>query len=106
MICRIKWRNGQVGWVPGGSGGSVWVMDEWSVVSGSMDSGCHEVSENVWFVWSKTSYSGDNWIYHRCRTTTREGRASQLLICEALSLAAHNSYMITAKANIKSRLTF
>ena len=27
----IKWRNGQVGWVLGGFGGSVWVMGEWSV---------------------------------------------------------------------------
>ena len=28
-------------------GGSVWVMGEWSLVSESMDSGCHELSENV-----------------------------------------------------------
>ena len=34
-------------------------MGDGSVVSGSVDSGCHKVSENVWFVWSKTSYSGD-----------------------------------------------
>ena len=30
----FKWRNGQVGWVLGGFGGSdgsVWVMGEWSV---------------------------------------------------------------------------
>ena len=26
---------------------------------GSVGSGCHELSENVWFVGSKRSYSGD-----------------------------------------------
>ena len=38
MVCIaknvLKWRNGQVRWVLGGfggSGGSVWVMGEWSV---------------------------------------------------------------------------
>ena len=34
-------------------------MGDGSVGSGSVDSGCHEHSENVWFVWSKTSNSGD-----------------------------------------------
>ena len=38
----------------GGSGGSVWVMGEWSV-SKSVVTGCHEVSENIWFVWCRTS---------------------------------------------------
>ena len=36
MVCIaqnvFKWRNGQVRWVLGGSGGSVWVMGEWSVI--------------------------------------------------------------------------
>ena len=53
------------------------------MVSGSVDSGCHKLSENVWFVWSKTSYSGDP----DGRTTTSENRATQLFICEKLSLA-------------------
>ena len=34
-------------------------MGDGSVVSGSVDSGCHKLLENVWFVWFKTSYSGD-----------------------------------------------
>ena len=45
---------------------------------------------NVWFVWSKTSYSGDKWRFHRCgvaQTTTSKDRATQLLICEQLSFA-------------------
>ena len=29
------------------------------VVGGSADSGCHKLSENIWLVWSKRSYSGD-----------------------------------------------
>ena len=24
-----------------------------------MDRGCHKLSENIWFMWSKRSYSGD-----------------------------------------------
>ena len=49
---------------------------------------------HVWFVWSKTSYSGDKWRCHRCGTdgrtnerTTSKDRATQLLICEPLSFA-------------------
>ena len=56
-----------------------------------MDSGCHKLSENVWFVWSKTSYSGDKWRCHRSgqmdEQTTSKDRATQLLICEPLSFA-------------------
>ena len=64
-------------------GGYVWVMSEWSV-----DSGSHKLSENVWFVWSKTSYSGDVTDAGRTnkQTMTSEYRATQLLICEKLSL--------------------
>ena len=64
-----------------GFGGSVWVM------GGSLlDSGYLELSENIWFVWSKTSYIGD--VTNGGRDgTTREDRAAQLLICETLFLA-------------------
>ena len=34
-------------------------MGDGGVGSGSVDSGCHQLSENIWFVWSKMSYSGD-----------------------------------------------
>ena len=54
------------------------------MVSGSVDSGRHKLSENAW---SNTSYSGDKWRCHRCRQTTSEYSATQLLICEKLSLA-------------------
>ena len=37
-------------------------------VSGQWVSGCHKLSENVWFVWSKTSYSGDK---RRCHYAGR-----------------------------------
>ena len=54
MVCIvwniIKWRNGHKRWVVGGFcgyGGSVWVMGEWAV--GLLDSGCHQLSENIWF---------------------------------------------------------
>ena len=29
----------------------------------------HILTENIWFVWSKTSDSGDKWRCHRCGTT-------------------------------------
>ena len=40
-----------------GLGGSVWVMGECTVGQWIVDS--HKLSENIWFVWSKTSYSVD-----------------------------------------------
>ena len=36
-----------IGWVLGGSGGSEGVM-----VGGSVDIGCHKLSETIWFLWS------------------------------------------------------
>ena len=45
-----------VGWVCVGDGG---------VGSGSVDSGCHQLSENIWFVWSKMSYSGDMEVWSK-----------------------------------------
>ena len=82
-----------------GSGWVWWVWwvcvgDGW-VVSGSVNSGCHKLSENIWFVWSKTSYSGDKWRCYRCGTgqTTSEDRATQLLIWETLSLAISESVL-------------
>ena len=39
---------------------------------GSVESRCRELSENVWLVWSKTSYSGDKWRCHRCGTNKQQ----------------------------------
>ena len=55
----------------------------------------HILTENIWFVWSRTSYSGDKWRCHRCGTDgrtnderrTREDRATQPMDCWRLSLA-------------------
>ena len=47
----------------------------------------HHLSENIWFVWSKTSYSGDKRRCHQAgrpndrTTTTMEDRATQPLGC-------------------------
>ena len=57
------------------------------MVSGSVDSGCHKLSENVWFVWSKTSYSGDVSMRDGRTTTTREDNATQPLDTGRLSFA-------------------
>ena len=50
----------------------------------------HISTENIWFVWSKTSYSGDKWRCHGCRTygrTNKEDSATQPMDCWRLSLA-------------------
>ena len=59
------------------------------MVSGLVDSGNHKLSENILFVWSKTSYSGDKWRCHRCGTgrTNKQQVKIGLLIWETLSLA-------------------
>ena len=46
-----------------------------------------ELSENVWFVWSKTSYSGVKWRCYRCGTDkqTREDSATQPMAAAWLS---------------------
>ena len=38
----------------------------------------HILTENIWFVWSRTSYSGDKWRCHRCGTTKRQGKIGLL----------------------------
>ena len=38
-----------------------------------MGSGRHKLSENIWFVWSRMSYSGDMEGCHACPQTT-DGR--------------------------------
>ena len=37
---------------------------------GPVDSGCHKLSENIWFVWSKRSYSGQKVGCDDCDTHT------------------------------------
>ena len=39
-----------------------------------MDSGCHKLSGNIWFVWAKRSYSGDKVGCHACPRMTDDGR--------------------------------
>ena len=56
------------------------------IVSGSVDSGCHKLSGNMWLVWSKTSYSGD--VTGTGRTNNQQGKIE--LIWERLSLAILN----------------
>ena len=54
----------------------------------------HNLTENIWFVWSRTSYSGDKRRCHRCGTyghtddkQTREDRATQPMDAGWLSFA-------------------
>ena len=48
------------------------------------DSGCHKLSENIWFAWSKTSYSGEKVGCHICHRRTDNGKVKivlELAIC-------------------------
>ena len=39
----------------------------------------HILTENIWFVWSNTSYSGDEWRSHECgRTNDEQGKIALL----------------------------
>ena len=43
-----------------------------------MSSPGDKLTENIWFVWSKTSYDRDKWrCYHGDKRTRSENRASQ-----------------------------
>ena len=59
--------------------------------SQSLSSPDDELSENIWFVWSRTSYSGDKWRCHhadgRTDERTSENRATQSLDSVRLSFA-------------------
>ena len=56
-----------------------------------------KLSENIWFVWSKTSYDGDKWrCYHGDkRTTISENRASQQIDQGLLTFAILNEEILT-----------
>ena len=58
----VGWRFGcLVGWLVG------W-LDQGVMYSSSPDD---KLSENIWFVWFKTSYDGDKWrCYHGDKRTT------------------------------------
>ena len=53
----------------------------------------HTLTDIIWFVWSRTSYSGDKWRCYRCGTygrtygRTREDRATQPMDAGWLSFA-------------------
>ena len=51
------------GAIPAFKAGFWWVWwvrkGDGRVFGGSVDSGCHKLSENIWFVWSRTPYSGE-----------------------------------------------
>ena len=40
--------------------------------AGSVDSGCHRLSENIWFVWFKTSYYSGEKVGCHGQTDTRK----------------------------------
>ena len=60
-------------------------------------------TENTWFVWSRTSYSGDiilKWRCYQCGTDgrTREDRATQPMDAGWLSFATLRKYMKAYKS--------
>ena len=87
----------------GGLGGSMWMMGEWSVghwivgvISFQKMYGLYGLKHHIVEI-----------ICHQCGTneqTTSEYRATQLLICEKLSLAIPNVINVINHLQIKSRL--
>ena len=68
-----------------------------------MDHGWHKLSENIWFVWSKRSYSGDKKGCHargrtdeQRRTTECEDRARILETEFAISVRCEEKWNISA----------
>ena len=70
----------------GGLGGSMWVMSEWSVSQWIL--GVMRFQKIFGLYGLKSIYIGINaHVTDAGRQTTSEDRATQLLICESLSLA-------------------
>ena len=60
-----------------------------------MDSGHHKLSENIWFVWSKMSYSGDMEGCHACARRT-DGRTE----CEDSARILETEFAIVMKTAV------
>ena len=58
--------------------------------SQSLSSPDDELSENIWFVWSRTSYSGDKWRCHHADGQTSEYSATQSMFNVRLSFAINH----------------
>ena len=69
-------------------------MGDGSVVSGSLDSGCHKLSENIWFVWSKTSYGGDKLSPSKVEFWNGVWFLGKLLKLDVLQLYGFRKYMV------------
>ena len=69
-----------------------------------MDSGCHKLSENIWFLWCKRSYSGDKKGCHARgqRRTTNNGRNVKIELefweAEFAIISCNNNYLQEAES--------
>ena len=93
MVCIVRVERHKVEkW--SGRVGDRWVWWVWWVMSGSVDSQCHELSKIVWFVWRSNSVEIHGGVTNAGQQT-REDSATQLVICETLTLLiCFNSYII------------
>ena len=83
----IKWRNGQVRWVFGGFGGSVWVVSEWSVDQWIVGVLCFQKMYGLYGLKHHIVEMSPMQTDGR----TNKDRATQLLISEPLSFAIYIS---------------
>ena len=72
-------------------------MGDGGVGSGLVDSRCHQLSENIWFVWSKMSYSGDMEGCHACARRTDNGQRTE---CEDRARILETEFAIWIMHNI------
>ena len=64
----------------------------------------HILTENIWFVWSETSYSGDERRCYRCGTTKRPNDKQTLKI-ELLSQWKLEAEFRKNKVKVQARIT-
>ena len=63
----------------------------------------HILTENIWFVWSKTSDSGDKWRCHRCGTTERQTVKIELLSQWMLEAEFRNNHQLIGSLLLLAR---
>ena len=73
------------------------------MVGGSVESGCNKLSENIRFVSSKRSYSGENVRYHDCPKTDSQCEDRAINLETELSIMPTMVTAARVKAGVESR---
>ena len=63
----------------------------------------HIITENIWFVWSKTPDSGDKWRCHRCGTNDKQTVKIELLSQWMLEAEFRNNHQLIGSLLLLAR---